>query len=84
MVADYPDVFAGVRGRGLMLGLVMSGKYQGRAKEITAVAEEQGLLLLLAGYDVIRYVPALVISDDHIRQGEVLLRKAVDSWLEKN
>lgn len=84
VVADYPDVFAGVRGRGLMLGLVMSGKYQGRAKEITAAAEEQGLLLLLAGYDVIRYVPALVISDDHIRQGEVLLRKAVDSWLEKN
>lgn len=84
VVADYPEVFSQVRGKGLMLGLVMSDKYQGRAKEITAAAEEQGLLLLLAGYDVIRYVPALTVSDEHIKQGEVLLRKAIDSWLKKN
>ena len=84
VAADYPDVFSGVRGKGLMLGLVMSDKYQGCAKEITAAAEKQGLLLLLAGYDVIRYVPALVVSDEHIEQGEALLRKAIDSWLEEN
>ena len=84
VAADYPDVFSGVRGKGLMLGLVMSDKYRGRAKEITAAAEKQGLLLLLAGYDVIRYVPALVVSDEHIEQGEALLRKAIDSWLEEN
>lgn len=83
IVADYPDVFSGVRGMGLMLGLIMSEKYQGRAKEITDVATEQGLLLLLAGYDVIRFVPALVISDEHIAQGEKLLRKAIDVWLKK-
>ena len=81
VVADYPDVFAGVRGKGLMLGLVMSDKYQGRAGEITQAAQQQGLLLLLAGYDVIRFVPALVISDEHIRQGEKLLRQAIDAWL---
>ena len=84
VAADYPDVFSGVRGKGLMLGLVMSDKYQGRAKEITAAAEKQGLLLLLAGYDVIRYVPALVVSYEQIEQGEALLRKAIDSWLEEN
>ncbi len=81
VAADYPDVFAGVRGKGLMLGLVMSDKYQGRAGEITQAAQQQGLLLLLAGYDVIRFVPALVISDEHIRQGEKLLRQAIDAWL---
>ena len=81
VAADYPDVFAGVRGKGLMLGLVMSDKYQGRAGEITQAAQQQGLLLLLAGYDVIRLVPALVISDEHIRQGEKLLRQAIDAWL---
>ena len=81
VVADYPDVFAGVRGKGLMLGLVMSAKYHGKAAEITAAAAQQGLLLLLAGYDVIRYVPALVIKDEHIVQGEKLLRQALDTWL---
>lgn len=81
VAADYPDVFAGVRGKGLMLGLVMSDKYHGKAAEITGAAAKEGLLLLLAGYDVIRYVPALVIKDEHIVQGEKLLRLAVDSWL---
>ena len=81
VVADYPDVFAGVRGKGLMLGLVMSDKYHGKAAEITAAAAEQGLLLLLAGYDVIRYVPALVIKDEHIVEGEKLLRQSLDAWL---
>ena len=81
IAADYPDVFAGVRGKGLMLGMVMSEKYQGRAGEITQAAQQQGLLLLLAGYDVIRFVPALIVSDEHIRQGEKLLRQAIDIWL---
>lgn len=81
VVADYPDVFAGVRGKGLMLGLVMADKYHGKAAEITAAAAKEGLLLLLAGYDVIRYVPALVIKDEHIEQGEKLLRQSIDVWL---
>lgn len=81
IAADYQDVFAGVRGKGLMLGMVMSEKYQGRAGEITQAAQQQGLLLLLAGYDVIRFVPALIVSDEHIRQGEKLLRQAIDIWL---
>ncbi len=83
VVKDYPDVFSEVRGKGLMLGLVMSSKYQGRANEIMAAAEKQGLLLLLAGYDVIRYVPALIVSDEQIQQGDILLRKAIDAWLKK-
>lgn len=81
VVADYPEVFAGVRGKGLMLGLVMSDQYRDRAAEITSAAANEGLLLLLAGYSVIRYVPALTISDEHIEQGEKLLRQAVKTWL---
>lgn len=83
VVRDYPDVFSQVRGKGLMLGLVMSEKYHGKAAEITAEAGKQGLLLLLAGYDVIRFVPALIVSDEHIRQGEKLLRQSINAWLKK-
>ncbi|MCL1886565.1 MAG: acetylornithine/succinyldiaminopimelate transaminase [Betaproteobacteria bacterium] len=81
IAAAYPEVFSSVRGKGLMLGLVMSTAYQGRAKEITAAAEKNGLLLLLAGLDVIRLVPPLVIEDEHIQQAEVLLRQSIDEWL---
>lgn len=83
VAADYPDIFSGVRGKGLMLGLVMSEKYHARAAEITAEAQNQGLLILLAGYDVIRYVPALVIEDKHIEEGEKLLRQSIEAWLKK-
>ncbi len=83
IVADYPDVFSQVRGKGLMLGLVMSEKYHGKAKEITAESEKQGLLLLLAGYDVIRFVPALVVSDEQIEEGERLLRQSIEVWLKR-
>ncbi len=81
IAADYPEIFSGVRGKGLMLGLVMADKYHGRAAEITAEAQRQGLLVLLAGYDVIRYVPALVIEDRHIEEAEKLMRQAIDAWL---
>ncbi len=81
IAADYQGIFSGVRGKGLMLGLVMSEKYHGRAAEITAEAQKQGLIILLAGYDVIRYVPPLVIEDQHIEEGEKLLRQAIEVWL---
>lgn len=81
IVASYPQVFSKVRGKGLMQGLVMSDACLGRAKEITAVAEKHGLLLLLAGLDVIRVVPPLIITDEHIRQADALLRQSVDEWI---
>ncbi|WAW11192.1 acetylornithine/succinyldiaminopimelate transaminase [Oxalobacter vibrioformis] len=81
VVAAYPQVFGKVRGKGLMLGLVMSDACLGRAKEITAMAEKNGLLLLLAGLDVIRLVPPLIITDEHIRRADALLRQSVDEWI---
>jgi acetylornithine/succinyldiaminopimelate/putrescine aminotransferase len=63
-----------------MLALEMSDAFLGRAKEITVRAERNGLLLLLAGPDVIRFVPPLLIADEHIRQAETLLRRSVDEW----
>lgn len=81
IVSTYPHVFSMVRGKGLMLGLVMSAACLGRAKEITAAAEKNGLLLLLAGPDVIRFVPPLIITNEHIREAETLLRCSIDEWV---
>ena len=81
VVSDYPQLFSEVRGRGLMQGLVLTEKYRGRAKEIITAAEAEGLLLLVAGMDVIRFVPALIISDEQIEEGSQLLRRAVAGFL---
>lgn len=81
LAASYPQAFGGVRGKGLMLGLVMAESCRGRAKEVTAIAEKEGLLLLLAGPDVIRIVPPLIIEETHIREAEALLRQSIEKWL---
>jgi acetylornithine/N-succinyldiaminopimelate aminotransferase len=62
-------LFAQVRGRGLMLGAVLKPEHAGRAGEILDHAAAQGLLLLQAGPDVLRFVPALNINDGEIAEG---------------
>lgn len=79
--ADYPQVFAQVRGKGLMLGMVLQQAYAGRAKEITKAAEAAGLMILIAGPDVVRLLPALIVSDAQIAEADALLRQAIDKFL---
>ncbi|WP_202845368.1 acetylornithine transaminase [Luteimonas saliphila] len=70
-------LFAQVRGRGLMLGAVLAPAYAGRAGEILDLAAAQGLLLLQAGPDVLRFVPALNISDEELAEGLRRLQRAL-------
>jgi len=71
------SMFSAVRGRGLMLGAVLSPEYAGRAGDILDLAAAHGLLLLQAGPDVLRFVPALNISDRDIADGVQRLRAAL-------
>jgi succinylornithine aminotransferase len=75
---DYPHVFASVRGSGLMLGMVLGDAWRGKAKDITKAAEAEGLMLLIAGPDVVRLLPALVVSDAQIDEAVARLRLALD------
>ncbi|EGF31561.1 Succinylornithine transaminase [Oxalobacteraceae bacterium IMCC9480] len=78
IASDYPQVFSGVRGSGLMLGMVLAEGWRGRAKEISKAAETEGLMVLIAGMDVLRFLPALTVSDIQIAQAGQLLRRALD------
>jgi len=71
------DLFSEVRGRGLMLGAVLKPKHAGRAGELLDLAAANGLLLLQAGPDVLRFVPPLNISDVEVAQGLERLRQAL-------
>jgi acetylornithine/N-succinyldiaminopimelate aminotransferase len=75
------DLFSQVRGRGLMLGAVLKPEYAGRAGEILDHAAAEGLLLLQAGPDVVRLVPALNITDADVAEGLARLRKAIARFL---
>ena len=74
-------LFAEVRGQGLMLGAVLKPDYAGRAGEMLDHAARQGLLLLQAGPDVLRFVPALNISDAEVADGLTRLRLALAAWV---
>ena len=70
-------VFAELRGRGLMLGAVLRAGDAGRAAGILDRAAAQGLLLLQAGPDVLRFVPALTITDAELAEGLARLEAAL-------
>lgn len=62
LVEKY-DFFTQRRGKGLMQGLVVEGRPVG---EIVAKALENGLVVISAGSDVLRFVPPLIITKEQI------------------
>ncbi len=74
------NLFAEVRGRGLMLGAVLAPQYAGRAGEILDLAAAEGLLMLQAGPDVLRFVPALNIDDAALAEGLARLARALRAF----
>lgn len=77
LAEEYPAIMAEVRGSGLLLGVQLTEAYKGRAKEITKAAEEEGLMLLIAGPDVLRFAPALIVTDEQIQEATARLRRAL-------
>ncbi|MTW12344.1 acetylornithine/succinylornithine family transaminase [Pseudoduganella eburnea] len=77
LVRDFPQVFSAVRGAGLLLGLVVAEPFKGRSKDIQRAAEAQGLMILIAGMDVVRLAPALIVSDAQIDEADRIIRLAV-------
>ncbi len=74
------DLFAEVRGRGLMIGAVLAERWKGRAGSILDHAAAHGLLLLQAGPDVLRFVPPLTISDTELAEGLARLHAALSRF----
>lgn len=74
------QLFAEIRGRGLMLGAVLAEAYKGRAGEILDLAAAHGLLILQAGPDVLRIVPPLTLTDEETAEGLQRLGEALRAF----
>jgi acetylornithine aminotransferase/acetylornithine/N-succinyldiaminopimelate aminotransferase len=62
----YPHLATGVRGRGLLLGLVLTEKGIGQGMDIVQRMFEEGALINFAGNKVLRFVPPLIVSPEEI------------------
>ncbi|MBU2873790.1 aspartate aminotransferase family protein [Marinobacter salexigens] len=60
------EIFSEVRGEGLLLGCVLTEKWKGKAKEFLNAGLDEGVMVLIAGADVIRLAPSLIIPDTDI------------------
>ena len=62
-IGNYPDLFTGVRGKGLMIGVMMT--HETRAF-VAHLRDNHGLLCVAAGDNTFRVLPPLNIDDSHI------------------
>ena len=61
------------RGAGLMQGLV----FERPVGDIITAAMERGLVLINAGTSIIRFVPSLVITEEHVDEMITILRQSI-------
>ncbi|NQZ20845.1 MAG: aspartate aminotransferase family protein [Colwellia sp.] len=71
------NVFTEIRGKGLLIGAVLNENYQGKAKDFLVAAMAEGLMTLIAGANIIRFAPSLVIPNADIDEGLARFEKAV-------
>lgn len=76
LVSRHPQLLEGVRGWGLLQGLVLRPEAP-TAPQIVLSAIEKGLLVVPAGPRVVRLVPPLVIQPRQLRQAVALLEQAL-------
>ena len=70
-------VFSEIRGKGLLIGAVLTEDYKGRAKEFLNAAISEGVMTLIAGASIIRFAPSLVIPNEDIVEGLKRFEQAV-------
>jgi len=72
------NVFSEVRGKGLLIGAVLNEQFAGRARDFLVASANNGLMNLVAGMDVIRFTPSLVIPFEDIKEGLARFDKAIN------
>lgn len=72
----YPNHIEEVKGKGLLLGLQFKNNVN--VSDLVTKARENGLLVISAGMNVLRIVPALNIPNEVIEEGLDILSKCVE------
>jgi acetylornithine/N-succinyldiaminopimelate aminotransferase len=72
LAAAHPDVLSGVRGEGLLLGLVCKVPNG----ELVSRALAGGLITVAAGGNAVRLLPPLIVEEAHVDEAMAILERA--------
>ena len=72
-------IFKEVRGKGLLIGAELTDAHTGRAKDFVTAAANHGVMMLMAGPDVLRFAPSLIMPLNDMNEGLDRLEKAIES-----
>ncbi|CAG9408361.1 Acetylornithine/succinyldiaminopimelate aminotransferase [Providencia alcalifaciens] len=78
---DQYGIFAEIRGMGLLIGAELKGKLLSRSKDVLQASAAEGLMMLSAGANVLRFTPSLIISEEEINSGMAKLTAAIEKLL---
>ena len=73
---SHPDKVEGVTGKGLLTGLKMKAD----PKSLQGACRDNNLLVGVAGNNVLRLAPPLIITDEHVREATGILDAALTDW----
>ena len=76
-IGERYGIFSEVRGAGLLLGCVLTEEWKGRAKDFLAAGLEEGVMVLIAGGNVVRLAPSLIIPETDIEEALQRFERAV-------
>jgi acetylornithine aminotransferase/acetylornithine/N-succinyldiaminopimelate aminotransferase len=70
LIVEFPGHAIEIRGRGLLRGLAVSGN----AVQVVGRCREQGLLLSVAGANVVRFAPPYIVERHQLDEAIAILR----------
>ncbi|WP_114811051.1 aspartate aminotransferase family protein [Paraburkholderia kururiensis] len=71
-------IFREVRGKGLLIGAELTDAWRGRAKDFLTAAAKRGVMMLIAGPDVLRFAPSLIMPMDDLNEGFARIEQAIE------
>jgi len=78
LVARHPGVFKGVDGKGLMQGLICGPD----CGKVSNALLEAGLVTVIAGGNMVRFLPPLTIEEAHVDEAVAILDRVAADWRE--
>ena len=71
------SLFKEIRGKGLLIGAELADAYKDRAKDVLNAAAANGVIMLIAGPNVLRFAPSLIMPMADLDEGFTRIERAI-------